>query len=44
MKDCNICNRYQAEQLKLPLMQPNVPTRPLEKSQSDIFGSKDSNT
>ena len=40
MKDCNICNRYQAEQLKLPLMQPNVPTRSLEKSESDIFGFK----
>ena len=40
MKDSNICNTYQAKQPKLPLMQPNVPTRPWEKSDSGIFGFK----
>ena len=25
--DCDICNKYQAEQPKLPVMQPDLPTR-----------------
>ena len=28
VKDCDTCNKYQAEQPKLPLMQPDLPTRP----------------
>ena len=40
MKDCDTCNKYQAEQLKLPLMQPDLPTRPLEKLGTDIFEFK----
>ena len=28
VKDCDICNKYQAEQPKLPAMQPDLPTRP----------------
>ena len=40
MKDCDICNKYQAEQPKLPAMQPHLPTRPWEKLGTDIFEFK----
>ena len=40
MKDCETCNKYQAEQPKLPLMQPDLPTRPWEKLGTDIFEFK----
>ena len=34
--DCDICNKYQAEQPKLPVMQPDLPTRRWEKLGTDI--------
>ena len=37
VKDCEICNKYQQAQPKLPAMQPNLPRRPWEKLGSDIF-------
>ena len=40
VKDCDICNKYQVEQPKLPLMQPDLPTRPWEKLGTDIFEFK----
>ena len=40
VKDCDICNKYQAEQPKLPVMQPDLPTRPWEKLGTDIFEFK----
>ena len=40
MKDCDICNKYQAEQPKLPVMQPDLPKRPWEKLGTDIFEFK----
>ena len=41
VKDCDICNKYQAEQSKLPAMQPDLPTRPWEKLGTDIFQFKE---
>ena len=41
VKDCDICNRYQAEQPKLPVMQPDLTTRPWEKLETDIFVFKE---
>ena len=40
VKDCDICNKYQAEQPKLPVMQPDLPTGRLEKLGTDIFEFK----
>ena len=40
VKDCDTYNKYQAEQPKLPLMQPDLPSRPREKSDTDIFEFK----
>ena len=40
VKDCDICNKYQAEQPKLPVMQPDLATRPWEKLGTDIFEFK----
>ena len=40
VKDCDTCNKYQAEHPKLPLMQPDLPTRPWEKLGTDIFEFK----
>ena len=40
VNDCDTCNKYQAEQPKLPLMQPDLPTRPWEKLRTDIFEFK----
>ena len=37
VKDCEICNKHQPAQAKLPIMQPELPTRPWEKLGSDIF-------
>ena len=37
MKDCDICNKYQAEHPKLPAMQPDLSTRTWEKLGTDIF-------
>ena len=36
-KDCELCNKYQQEQPKLPAMQPDLPTIPWEKLGSDIL-------
>ena len=40
VKDCDICSKFQPEQPKLPLMQPDLPTRPWEKLGTDIFEFK----
>lgn len=43
IKECEICNKYQPAQARLPIMQPDLPTRPWEKLGTDIFefnGSK----
>ena len=43
VKNCELCNKHQPAQPKLPAMQPDLPTRPWEKLRSDIFqfnGSK----
>ena len=37
VKDCELCNKYQQAQPRLPVMQPDLPTRPWEKLGSDIF-------
>jgi len=37
VKDCELYNKYQQAQPKLPAMQPNLPTRLWEKLGSDIF-------
>ena len=43
VKDCGLCNKYLSAQAKLPILQPDLPTRPWEKLGTDIFefqGSK----
>ena len=40
VKDFDTCNKYQTEQPKLPLMQPDLPTRPWERLGTDIFEFK----
>lgn len=43
VKACEPCNKYQQAQKKLPVIQPELPTRPGEKLGTDIFefnGSK----
>ena len=37
VKDCDSCNRHQHAQPKLPIMQPDLPTRLWEKLGTDIF-------
>ena len=37
VKNCELCNKHQPAQPKLPAMQPDLPTRPWEKLGSDIF-------
>ena len=37
VKNCELCNKYQQAQPRLPAMQPDLPTRPWEKLGSDIF-------
>ena len=37
VKDCDLCNKHQPTQPKLPIMQPDLPTRPWEKLGTDIF-------
>ena len=37
VKDCDLCNHHQPAQPKLPIMQPDLPTRPWEKLGTDIF-------
>ena len=37
VKNCELCNKHQQAQQKLPAMQPDLPTRPWEKLGSDIF-------
>ena len=43
VKDCELCNKYQQAQPRLPTMQPDLPTRPWEKLGSDIFQFNDAN-
>ena len=40
VKDCDICNKYQAEQPKLLVIQPDLATRPWEKLGADILEFK----
>ena len=40
VKDCDVYNKYQAGQPKLPVMQPGLPTRPRKKLGTDIFEFK----
>ena len=40
VKNCEYCNKHQSAQPKLPIMQPELPTRPWEKLGSDIFEFK----
>ena len=37
VKDCGSCNHHQPIKPKLPIMQPDLPTRPWEKLGTDIF-------
>ena len=37
VKNCDLCNKHQPAQLKLPIMQPDLPTRPWEKLGTEIF-------
>ena len=37
VKNCDLCNKYQPAQPKLPIMQPDFPTRPWEKLGTNIF-------
>ena len=37
VKGCDLCQKYQAAQEKLPLMQPDLATRPWEKLGTDIY-------
>ena len=37
VKNCDLCNKHQPAQPKLPIMQPDLPTRPWEKLGTDIF-------
>ena len=37
VKDCDLCNHHQPAQLKLPIMQPDLPTRPWEELGTDVF-------
>ena len=40
VKDCELCNKHQPEQPKLPIMKPNLPKRPWEKLGTDMFEFK----
>lgn len=40
VKNCDHCIKHQSAQPKLPIMQPELPTRPWEKLGSDIFEFK----
>ena len=37
VKTCEPCNKHQPAQLKLPILQPDLPIRPWEKLGTDIF-------
>ena len=37
VKNCDLCNKHQPAQPKLPIMQPDLPTRPWEKLGTDIL-------
>lgn len=41
VKSCDTCLRYQQAPEKLPLLQPDLPTRPWEKLGTDLFEYKD---
>ena len=43
IKICAVCNKHLPAQAKLPIMQPELPTRPWEKIGADIFHFKESN-
>lgn len=37
VQQCNVCSKHQAAPSKLPIMQPDLPTKPWEKLGTDIF-------
>ena len=37
VRGCETCNKHQPAQAKLPILQPELPTRPWEKLGTDIF-------
>ena len=37
VKGCKTCNKHKLAQAKLPILQPELPTRPWEKLGSDIL-------
>ena len=37
VQQCEVCTTFQAAQAKLPILQPELPTKPWEKLGSDIF-------
>ena len=37
VKDCDPCNKHKSAQPRLPILQPDLPTRPWEKLGADIF-------
>ena len=37
VRECGICNKYQAAQARLPILQPELPSFPWEKLGTDIF-------
>ena len=40
VKNCGICGKHQPAQAKLPIMQPDLPTRQWKKLGTDIFEVK----
>lgn len=42
VKKCELCNKYQPAQHKLPIMQPDLSTRPWEQVGADLFEYKGS--
>ncbi|XP_039256273.2 uncharacterized protein LOC120332993 [Styela clava] len=37
VKSCELCNKYYSAQAKMPMMKPDLPSRPWEKLGTDIF-------
>ena len=43
VKDCQLCATHQAAPPKMPILQPELPTRPWQKIGTDIFEYKENN-
>ena len=43
IKDCQLCAQHQAAPPKMPILQPELPTRPWEKIGTDLFEYKEQN-